>query len=85
MEVGIRELRDHLSKYVERVRSGEEITVTDHGSPVAKLVPIGEQSTFDRLVAEGVITPASKPKTPLVGPAIRTKGTVSDLVIDDRR
>lgn len=33
--VGVRELRNNLSRYLERVRGGEEVIVTDRGSPVA--------------------------------------------------
>ena len=36
--VGIRELRDHLSAYLERVKAGETFTVTEHGRPIARLV-----------------------------------------------
>jgi hypothetical protein len=32
MDVGIRELRAHLSRYVERVKEGDEIVVTGHGA-----------------------------------------------------
>ncbi len=35
IEVGVRELRNNLSRYLERVRGGEEVIVTDRGSPVA--------------------------------------------------
>lgn len=37
MEVSVRELRDHLSKYLQRVRAGEDILVTARGEPVARL------------------------------------------------
>ena len=36
-EVGIRELKNELSKYIDRVRGGEEVIVTDRGRPVARL------------------------------------------------
>jgi len=36
---GIRELRQNLSRYVERVKAGETIEVTEHGRLVAALVP----------------------------------------------
>ncbi len=39
--VGIRELRDGLSKHIAAVRDGATITVTDHGEPVARITPIG--------------------------------------------
>ena len=38
MEAGVRELRDHLSRYLNEVRDGNEVTVTDHGKAVARLV-----------------------------------------------
>lgn len=37
MNVGIRELKQHLSRYVARAREGETIVITDRGVPVAKL------------------------------------------------
>jgi prevent-host-death family protein len=40
-KVGIRELKDrHLSRAIRRARLAEEVIVTDHGVPVAKIVPI---------------------------------------------
>ena len=36
--VGVRDLRDHLSAYLERVKAGETFTVTEHGRPIARLV-----------------------------------------------
>ncbi len=36
--VGVRDLRDHLSAFLERVKAGETITVTEHGRPIARLV-----------------------------------------------
>jgi prevent-host-death family protein len=61
-KVGIRELRQNLSVYVKRVREdGLAYEVTERGEPVARLAPLMEQpaSTYDRLVAEGVVTPAT--------------------------
>ena len=84
MEVGVRELRDHLSRYLSAVREGEEVTVTDHGKAVARLVPIG-QRPLDRLIADGLVTPAQSPKQPRSGDRIRAKGTVSDLVAEQRQ
>ena len=58
--VGIRELRQNLSVYIERVKAGETLEVTDHGQPVANLEPIRvpELSGLALLEAEGLITPA---------------------------
>ena len=42
--IGVRELRQHASRYLARVRSGETIEVTDRGRPIARLVPIRERT-----------------------------------------
>ena len=57
--VGIRELRQNLSKYLRRIAAGESLRVTDRGRPVAALVPLPEHTgSLDRLAAEGRIIPA---------------------------
>jgi prevent-host-death family protein len=40
-KVGVRELRQNLSRYLERVKDGETLTVTERGHEVARLVPSG--------------------------------------------
>jgi prevent-host-death family protein len=84
MEVGIRELRNHLSRYLDRVRDGDEVVVTDRGRAIARVVPAGGERVLDRLIAEGIVTPARQPKRQAARP-INTKGTVSDLVGEQRR
>lgn len=84
MEVGIRDLRNHLSRYLDTVREGGEIVVTDHGRAIARLVPLDEPRAIDRLIAEGVVTPAHSRRRTLAKPT-RSRATVSDLVIDQRR
>ncbi len=37
--IGIYDARARLSELVERVQSGEEVVLTRHGEPVARLVP----------------------------------------------
>jgi prevent-host-death family protein len=85
MEAGVRELRDHLSRYLDAVRDGEEVTVTDHGKAVARLVPLDRPRPLDRLIAEGLVTPARTPKRARLASGIASKGTVSDLVVEQRR
>jgi prevent-host-death family protein len=50
--VGIRELNQHTRRVLDVVRGGDTVMVTDHGRPIARIVPI-QMSPFDRLVAEG--------------------------------
>jgi len=50
----VRELRQNLSVYLERVVAGETLRVTDRGRPVALLVPLpGPTGVAERLVASG--------------------------------
>lgn len=85
MEAGVRELRDHLSRYLEAVKNGHEVTVTDHGKAVARLVPLDRERALDRLITEGLVSPPARAKQPRVRPRIATRATVSDLVADQRR
>lgn len=84
VEVGVRELRNHLSRYLERVRSGEEMVVTDRGHAIARVLPISGERALDRFIAEGMVSPASRPKR-AAGKPIKTKGIVSDLIAEQRR
>lgn len=84
MEVGVRKLRNNLSRYLDLVRDGDEVIVTDRGRAIARVVPIGSERVLDRLIAEGTVTPARKAKRGAPEP-IKTPGTVSDLVGEQRR
>ncbi len=51
--VGIREMRQNLSRYARRAKNGESFVITDRGQAVAQLTPApGRASAIDRLVAE---------------------------------
>lgn len=64
--VGVRELRQNLSVYLRRVKSGTTLTVTEHGHVVAILRPAPTTDDLvDRLVAEGRATPARRPPSGL--------------------
>jgi len=68
--VGVRELRQNLSVYLDRVKGGETLEVTEHGHPVARLTPNppARLSIVDRLIAEGRITPAKGDRRSLPPP-----------------
>jgi prevent-host-death family protein len=52
--VGIRELRQDLSRFLRRVRAGEQLVVTERGRPLAVLTPwADETNVLDRLIATG--------------------------------
>lgn len=56
--IGVRELRQHASRYLARVEKGESYEITDRGRPVAMLVPV-KTSVLDRLIATGRAIPPS--------------------------
>ena len=49
--IGVRELRQHASRYLARVVGGETIEVTDRGRPVARLVPVRSEAWTDMVAA----------------------------------
>lgn len=57
--VGVRELRQHASRYLREVEGGESLQVTDRGRPIAMIVPIAnEVSGLEALRRSGRIRPA---------------------------
>ena len=50
-EVGAFEAKTHLPALLERVARGETITITKHGHPIAKLVPVGNTDVERRRAA----------------------------------
>ena len=56
-EVSVRELRQHLSKYLRRVEKGEHLVVTERRRPVAMLGPLPESTDIlDLMIATGEAT-----------------------------
>ena len=86
VEVGIRDLKNGLSRYIDRVRAGEEVIVTDRGRPVARLSPLdaGDARLAD-LVASGVVRAPVSRRRHLPAQRIEAKGSVSELVAEQRR
>ncbi len=85
-QVGVRELKNNLSRYLTRVQKGEEIIVTDHGSPIARLVTVtAETDRLASLIASGAVTAPRSITRRRPGSRIAASGSVSDLVADQRR
>lgn len=75
--VGVRELRQNASALLRRVLAGESIEITQRGVPVAMLVPVpGEDDVVERLVAQGLATPAKGNLTDLPPPLKPRPGTM---------
>lgn len=55
-QIGIRELRQHASRWLRRVADGESFEVTDRGRPVAQLVPVPPDDPLEALIRSGRAT-----------------------------
>ena len=88
VRVGVRELRNNLSRYLDRVRDGAEVVVTAHGQEVARMIPIDDSRhacVLDELIAEGLASPARRADRSLGGALIPASSPVSPLVAQQRR
>lgn len=76
--VGVRELRQNLSVYLKRVRSGETLEVTERGSSVALLTPApGKSTVLRRLVSVGRASAPAGDLLELGAPLGRKRGGTS--------
>jgi prevent-host-death family protein len=84
MNIGVRELKQNLSEYLDRAANGELVVVTDRGIPKALImaIPGGDQMSLG--VEEGWITPPSRTgrlNTPL---QLRSQRRSVDVINEDR-
>jgi len=77
--VGAYEAKTRLSELLERVEAGEEITITKHGAPVARLVPVKKEAGAEERIA--AIERIQKLATGLSLGGLKVK----DLVSEGRR
>lgn len=79
--VGVRELRQNLSVYLERVKAGEALTVTEHGEEVALLRPLPKDlSPLQRAVAEGRATPPTRSLRDLRVPTVKASRPTIEIL-----
>jgi prevent-host-death family protein len=86
VEVGVKDLKNNLSHYLEVVQTGDKVIVTHRGRPIAVISAM--EPPTDRLaelIAAGVARPPVNRTRHRLGTPIRAKGPVSDLVADQRR
>ena len=55
--IGVRELRQHASRYLALVARGEQVEVTDRGRPVAMLVPVRRNTLEDLVASQRAVQP----------------------------
>ena len=86
--VGVRELKNQLSSFLDRVKAGEVITVTEHGRPIARLTAIGgDVDRMAELVEAGIIKPAARTGRRLPGKRVKMAGGASQVtqLVDEQR
>lgn len=83
MDVGVRELKQHLSEYLDRAAKGESIRVTDRGRPKAILGPVPGMARLEQGIAEGWITPGSGGPLTAVKP-VAARRSIREVMEEDR-
>jgi prevent-host-death family protein len=83
MDVGVRELKQHLSEYLERAAQGETIRVTDRGQPKAILGPIPGTGRLNQGIAEGWVRRAEDEEPAAVRRA-QARRSIAEVVAEDR-
>jgi prevent-host-death family protein len=84
-QAGVREVKDHLSAYLARVRDGEDIVITDRGRPVARLTTVDPDVDRLQLLADqGVLRRATAARS-LPSRRVPVAGSLDDIVADQRR
>jgi prevent-host-death family protein len=85
--VGIRELKARLSSYMDQVKAGATVTVTERGKPVGRIVPVRPalEDKLHQLAQEGTLSWSGRKLGPRA-PSIRPRGerSVSELLVEDR-
>ena len=71
MDVPISTLRAELSSWIERARAGEEIVVTDRGTPVARLLAVDTAPLLEQLIERGVLGKPRRTDRPVARRASR--------------
>jgi prevent-host-death family protein len=83
MDVGIRELKQRLSEYLDRAARGEVIRITDRGRPKALLTGIRQDQAVARGIREGWLTPGEDVE-PAPVQRVRARKRALELLREDR-
>jgi prevent-host-death family protein len=86
MDTNIRELKAHLSEYLQRVEAGATIIVKNRNREVARIVPATADRFLEKLCnMPGISWHGGKPGGMTALKPISGRGLVSDIVSEDRR
>lgn len=80
----VAELKDGLTDYLRRVGEGEEVIITEHGLPMARIVPVraadDDSNHEQRLINGGRLIPAKEPWDPQAILKMRIPVSDADVV-----
>jgi prevent-host-death family protein len=83
MDVGIRELKQRLSEYLDRAARGEVIRITDRGRAKAVLTGIRQDQAVARGIQEGWLKPGDEVE-PAPVQRVRSRKRALELLREDR-
>ncbi len=88
VQVGTRELKNRLSEYLRRVKSGQTITVTERGKVIGQIVPINVTLAERlRILSAAGLLEWNGRRMKTYQPKLVNRGQrlMSDLILEDRR
>jgi prevent-host-death family protein len=81
-EIEVGELKARLDSVLRDVEDGKRVRVTSQGRPVAEIAPVeSADEQWQRMISEGKITPASRPKPKAPPPQPRKTGRSASAII----
>ena len=86
IEVGVSEFRSDLKRWIDQVKSGEEIVLTERRTPIARITGINALPVIEQLERDGLIRgPRNKSRTKASGrKRVPVKGSVSEIITQQR-
>ena len=85
--VGIRDFKARLSEYMQRVKDGQSLVITEHGKPVGRILPVAMslEERIEVLRKAGLVEWSGKKLRDIKPPAInRGEKLASDIVVEMR-
>lgn len=87
MKVGVREIKNGLSRYLKHVKNGESIIITERNKPVAKIVPFEDHLPleYELLIKEGALSWSGGKPQGVAEKKDKQGKQLAEYVTEDRR
>jgi prevent-host-death family protein len=88
LNVGVRDLKTHLSEYLREIKKGKTIVITEHGKPVGRLIPtaLPQADRIEAMRRAGIIAwNGKKLKVPATRSRVSGRGALAELLVEDRQ